>query len=225
MNNALIKKLTLLLLFIVIQQSLFAEEVAQLTTDEIKFVKTIASYFNASYLWVSALALIALPFLGWFGIKDKVGKWAEEKALEKIAQKLNIKTELLEGILKNLVKEDEFKKRNILILNATGQPNITVSTFLTNSGFANFKYKCITDVIDLNGIQLLIFDYYDQDLANRATEYSPLLMQYSQNTKILVLGKGRIPDNITAALGSRLSIANGLDTLEQRIIGAYKTPT
>jgi hypothetical protein len=223
MNNTLMKKLAFLLLFIVVQQSLFAEEVVQLTADEIKVVKTIASYFNAYNLGFSALALIA-PILGFFSIKNLVGKWAEDKALEKIAQKLNIKVELLEGILKNLVKEDEFKKRNILILNATGQPNITVSTFLRNSGFSNFNYKCITNAIDLNGIQLLIFDYYDQDLATKALEYSHLLTQYNQNTKILVLGKGRIPDNITAALGSRLSIANGLDTLEQRIIGAYKTP-
>ncbi|MBL7791859.1 MAG: hypothetical protein JNK77_06040 [Saprospiraceae bacterium] len=204
---------------------LMGQNAGAFSKEEISALKSIAQYYNIAVLWCTAIAAVLLPVLTWFSLKSKIEKWAEDKAMAKIADKLNVQKEVLENTLRLLVKEFELKKQKIVVVSPSPKP-IQLAEFIANEGFSNADYLELQDIakINLSETRLVLFNYLNRNLVEVHEEFGSHLLQLKDSVRIVVLGTGQLPPPYKEKAGNKLSFSNGYDTLTDRILGAFKQP-
>jgi hypothetical protein len=209
-----------------ISGSVLSQQDTTFTKEQVDSLKTIADHYSIAVLWISAAIAILVPVLSFFGLRSKIEKWAEDKAMAKIADKLSVKKEALEAAMTMMMREHTLKERKILIVSPTeGQP-LSLTEFLKNEGFSNLDFIQLENLKNFTpaGIDLMLFNYLNQSLKENEAAFGNYLTKYKDNVRMLVLGSGQTQTDFKKELGNRLSFSNGFDTLSERILGAYKQP-
>jgi hypothetical protein len=227
MNFKILARLIFLTaIFLLISVSVYCQQDTILTKDEIVELKTVAQQYQ-TWKMLNIVGGAVLVICTLLGVRHIVGKWAEDKAMEKLAGKLDVQKEVLQGTLAMMVKEYQLKQRKILVVGASNEMPLQLSEFLGTEGFSLLDYKSITSFRQQTtlptDIKLLLFNYLNKDVKKHQAEIIPLLTQFIE-MRMLLLGTGRLEDDQKETIGNRLSFSNGYDTLTDRILGAYKQP-
>jgi hypothetical protein len=196
------------------------------TSEQANALKSASSWWvTYAPIGISVLAFVGV-LISFYGLKSKVESWATDKAMSTIAQKLNIKTDVLEKALKQMVTDHEMKMKKILLVVPKISNLLHLKNYLNNANFNTIESVELEKFTpeSVSGVDLVIFHYLNHDLEQKQDEFGTQLLALKGKTRSLVLGTGRMDDKYKQALGNELSFSNGLDTLEQRILGAYKQP-
>lgn len=190
--------------------------------DDVQALKTISGLWN----WVTGVAATVILVFAFIGLKGYLAKWAEQKALETFARRINVKAEHLEFAMQRIAREFELRSQsNILVVSSESGQRLDLKDFFDKRGFKKYSFKGISDleVLDTNGLDLILFNYQDKELKDVESQIEPYLRRYIQNTRLLILGKGRLSDKLVKEL-AKVSFSNDLGTLEQRITEAINRP-
>lgn len=204
-----------------------AQDSPVFSEQEVSALKNIAKYYSVAALWIGVAVAILVPVFSFFNLRQKIERWAEDKVMEKMARQLDIKKEVLQGALSAMIQDFQLKLRKILIVGETDHKLLQVSEFLEGYGFSMPDSISVEDFNALkklpSEVKLILFNYLNQDIDQHKEEIIPMLDKF-KDKRMLLLGIGRLPDDQKTKYGNRLSFSNGVDTLEDRILGAYKQP-
>lgn len=211
----------------------FAED-KQFNEKEIEALKTVAglwakgeivtSWINVVWIPIAAIIGALLGAAGmWFYIRTRVETWF----INDLAKKLKMSEDSLSLGINKVIKDLEIKKeKSILIVDEKGN-SAGLKTFLENVEYK--KIQPPISMIELEkinkaSVDLIIFNFLNKDLGSEQNKFGNELMSCKGKTRTLVLGKGRLDDKYSIELEHFLSISNGVDTLDDRIIQSLKQP-
>jgi|GEM_PF-3720353 hypothetical protein len=202
-----------------------------LTKEQVEVVQKISTQYESVQLfmkplfWIlSLVAAVAVGFgINWLWFRSQI----EEKVVGHLSKKLDVKKEALVGALKNLSQEYSYRQKDIMIVSESKGTVFALKTFLTDRDFKLPKFLDIGEFEaekDKGGYDLVLYNFLNQDLDVVQKKFGDQLLTLFGKSKVIVLGNGRMDDKYKKTMGNYLSFSNGLDTLESRILGAYKQP-
>ena len=202
-----------------------------LTKEQVEVVQKIATQYESGRLfmkplfWIlSLVAAVAIGFgINWLWFRSQI----EEKLVGHLSKKLDVKKEALVGALKNLSQEYSYRQKDIMIVSESKGPVFALKIFMADRDFKVAKFMDIGEFEaekDKGGYDLVLYNFLNQDLDVVQKKFGDQLLTLFGKSKVIVLGNGRMDDKYKKTMGNYLSFSNGLDTLESRILGAYKQP-
>jgi hypothetical protein len=193
-----------------------------------KAIKEVNSFndLKTQIMWISGIATVLITILGFLG-----GKTLLDSAITNmLANKLDVKKEHLEDMLKELTKEYDAKtNRKILVISHHSDPTIaTIRGLLTGGGFksANLEFKGINDTINLADKDIVLFVDNKTDSTLTTTQMETFINQYKGQIKqFFYFGVERnLPlDDWKNRYAVTISASNFPDRLASGLLNLFKT--
>lgn len=195
------------------------------TEKEVTALKELAGW-KMQYGIIAIIITAVVLIFGILGLRKWVGAWAEEKAMAKIANKLDVKAEVLEASMKRMIKDHNNRQKLITVVSAQKDPNTIFKEYLDEAGFGNLDYISLDELAGYDGTQtkLFLFNYPDLDPEKEPIPFEEQLLKMKDSGRFMLFVKGRVPNSLIKELGNRLNFSNGYNTLDQRIVEAFKQP-
>jgi hypothetical protein len=181
------KKIVLLLILFFACQWAFADPI-DTTFNKENFVKLVnktneLTSDKNTILIVAGVVSLIISALSFFGGKELF----KSAITEMLANKIKVKAEHLEEMLKEQTKEFDAKtNRKIIIISSHSEPTIaTIRGLLTNGGFKNpnLEFKGINDAINLADKSLVLFNDNREDSTLTTTQIETFINTYKVQLK------------------------------------------
>ena len=226
-------KLIIFFVLIFVSFTAFAED-KSFTEKESEALKELADLWTKGKIVTSWVSTFWIPIAGIIGAAlGALGMWAfvrtriEAWFITDFAKKLKTTEESFSLVVDRLTKDLEIRKGKKILIVGEEVKSAGLKAFLETN-----DYKLIQPLVTLTALasmpksnfDLIIFNYLNEDLEIEQSKFGSQLSDCKGKTRALVLGKGRLDNKYSLELGFYLSLANGTDVLDDRILQSLKQP-
>ena len=225
------KKINISIVLLFVTVICFAQNTDTLSASEITNLKALAKLYSDGEILTNYIKPIAISILctllAALGTYAFIRKNIENWFIADLSKKLNVTEDALLTSITFSVKNNEIRKTAKILIVNTDNSNAGLKNYLNNLDYKNLQTPMsITEFANVNKstFDLVIFNYHNKDLSIEQSVFGQELLNCKNKTRAVVIGKNRINDDYSLSLNEFLSLTNGLDTLDDRIVQALKQP-